>query len=210
MHFQERQEKSCLGSLFFPTHSKRQPNPIPRTSRGPTFRRVVPPNLMTQTHSRRTRQDPTRNLSSRATVMRLIVPLQGVVQGRGGLIWGSLIPCALFYFLQLYLKRRRPPPSSSNPPSPSQSSSNLTELQRSSSRSNLSSRGSIGRVRISSRASVAAKPNDSPYYIGRDKVKEDPYDRLSNPNGVIELGLAENKVIMFFIIIFGLVLSSNY
>ncbi|PON70001.1 L-threonine-O-3-phosphate decarboxylase [Parasponia andersonii] len=127
--------------------------------------------------------------------MRLIVPLQGVVQGRGGLIWGSLIPCALFYFLQLYLKRRRPPsPSSSDPPSPSHSSSSLAELQRSSSRSNLSTRGSISRVSLSSRAISIAKPNDSPYYIGLDKVKEDRYDRLGNPNGVIELGLAENKL----------------
>ncbi|EXC20891.1 putative aminotransferase ACS12 [Morus notabilis] len=123
--------------------------------------------------------------------MRLIVPLQGVVQGRGGLIWGSLIPCALFYFLQLYLKRRRPPSPSSNPPSPSQS---FSDLQRSSSRSNLSTRGSIGRVRISSRASSIAKPNDSPYYVGLDKAKLDPYDRFGNPNGVIHLGLAENRL----------------
>ncbi|KAI6672212.1 hypothetical protein NL676_000118 [Syzygium grande] len=41
--------------------------------------------------------------------MRLIVPLQGIVQGRGGLILGSLIPCALFYFLQFHLKRHRSP-----------------------------------------------------------------------------------------------------
>lgn len=158
---------------------------------------------MTRAHSRRTLQDPTRNPSG-TTAMRLIVPLQGVVQGRGGLIWGSLIPCALFYFLQLYLKRRRPPPpppppsSSSNPPSPTQSSSNLAELQRSSSRSSLSTRGSISRARLSSRANPIAKPNESPYYIGLDKVKEDPYDRLGNPNGVIDLGLAENKVSFFF------------
>ncbi|XP_062073312.1 probable aminotransferase ACS12 isoform X2 [Humulus lupulus] len=148
---------------------------------------------MTRTYSRQTQQDPTRNPSG-TTAMRLIVPLQGVVQGRGGLIWGSLIPCALFYFLQFYLKRHRPPSTSSNPPSPSQSSSNLPELQRSSSRSNLSSRGSIGRVTLSSRGTFIAKPNDSPYYIGLDKVREDPYDRLGNPNGVIELGLAENKL----------------
>ena len=44
--------------------------------------------------------------------MRIVVPLQGVVQGRGGLVLGSLIPCALFYFLQLYIKRNRPPPGS--------------------------------------------------------------------------------------------------
>lgn len=47
---------------------------------------------------------------------------------------------------------------------------------------------------MSSRASSIAKPNDSPYYIGLDKVAGDPYDRLDNPNGVIQLGLAENRV----------------
>ena len=128
--------------------------------------------------------------------MRLIVPLQGVVQGRGGLILDSLIPCALFYFyfFQLYLKRHRSPKPGSNPTSPSQSSSNLSDLQRSSSRSNLSDRGSIGPVQVSSRASSIAKPNDSPYYIGLDRVSGDPYDRLDNPNGIIQLGLSENRV----------------
>jgi aminotransferase len=135
-----------------------------------------------------------------ATGMRLIVPLQGVVQGRGGLILGSLIPCALFYFFQLYLKRHRSPKPDSNPTSPSQSSSNLADLQRSSSRSNLSSRGSFGPVRVSSRASSIAKPNDSPYYIGLDKVSEDPYDRVHNPNGIIQLGLSENRVSILILI----------
>lgn len=124
------------------------------------------------------------------------MPLQGVVQGKGGIILGSLIPCALFYFLQFYLKRNRSPPSSSssNPPSPSSSSGNLGELPRTSSRLNLSSRGSIGRVFLSARASSIAKPNDSPYYIGWDRVREDPYDALHNPNGIIQLGLSENRL----------------
>ncbi|XP_009608100.1 probable aminotransferase ACS12 isoform X1 [Nicotiana tomentosiformis] len=128
--------------------------------------------------------------------MRLVVPLQGVVQGRGGLILGSLIPCALFYFLQFYLKRHRTKPSSSssNPPSPSTSSPNLAELPRSSSRLNLSTRGSIGRVFLSSRASLVAAPNDSPYYIGMDRFRADPYNELDNPDGIIDLGLAENRL----------------
>ncbi|PSS33147.1 Aminotransferase [Actinidia chinensis var. chinensis] len=121
--------------------------------------------------------------------MRLIVPLQGVVQGRGGLILGSLIPCALFYFLQFYLKRHRSPPPASSP-----SSSNLPELARTSSRSNLTGRGSMGQARVSSRASSIAKPNDSPYYIGLDRASEDAYDELENPNGVIQLGLSENRL----------------
>ncbi|KAK3220903.1 hypothetical protein Dsin_014873 [Dipteronia sinensis] len=131
-----------------------------------------------------------------ATAMRLVVPLQGVVQGRGGLILGSLIPCALFYFLQFYLKRHRSPgPSSSDPPSPSTSSSNLAELPRTLSRSSLSStRGSFGPARVSSRANSVAKPTDSLYYIGLDKVKQDPYHRTDNPEGIIQLGLAENNL----------------
>lgn len=116
------------------------------------------------------------------------MPLQGVVQGRGGLILGSLIPCALFYLLQFYLKRHRSP----NPPSPSTSSSNLAGLPRTSSRSTLSSRGSLGPVRISARGSSIAKPDDSPYYIGLNKFRDDPYDKINNPNGIIQLGLAEN------------------
>ncbi|CAH9059698.1 unnamed protein product [Cuscuta europaea] len=128
--------------------------------------------------------------------MRLIVPLQGVVQGRGGLIFGSLIPCALFYFLQFYIKRHRSIPSSSasNPPSPSDSSTDLVELPRTSSRLNLSGRGSIGRTHISSRASSIAKPNDSAYYIGLERFQEDPYDEIDNPDGIINLGLTENRL----------------
>jgi aminotransferase len=126
------------------------------------------------------------------------VPLQGIVQGRGGIILGSLIPCALFYFLQFYLKRHRSPPSSSSkPPSPSSSSGNISELPRSSSRLNLSTRGSIARVHLSTRASLIAKPDDSPYYIGLDRVLKDPYDALDNPNGIIQLGLSENRVLVY-------------
>ncbi|KAJ7975585.1 1-aminocyclopropane-1-carboxylate synthase [Quillaja saponaria] len=140
-------------------------------------------------------QKQTRNPAG-ATAMRLIVPLQGVVQGRGSLLLGSLIPCALFYFLQFYLKRNRKSNPSSNPTSPSPSSQNLAELPRSTSRSNLSSRGSMGRVQVSSRGSLIAKPDDSLYYIGLERVSasEDSYDRLNNPNGIIQLGLSDNKL----------------
>ncbi|KAL6213762.1 hypothetical protein ACLB2K_013205 [Fragaria x ananassa] len=95
------------------------------------------------------------------TGMKLIVPLQGVVQGRGGLLLGSLIPCALFYFLQLYLKRHRPSRLDQEPHSPSLSSFNLAEFHRSSSHSSLSGRGSISRVRVSSQADPIAKPNEA-------------------------------------------------
>lgn len=160
---------------------------------------------MTQTGPRRIQnsglEDESREQSQSSTTgMRLIVPLQGIVQGRGGLILGSVIPCAMFYFLQFYLKRRRSPPNppqeqASNPPSPTASSSNLAELSRSASRSNLLlSRGSIVRPHVSARVHSIAKANDSPYYIGLDRASADPYDRLNNPNGVIQLGLAENRL----------------
>ncbi|CDP09855.1 unnamed protein product [Coffea canephora] len=137
--------------------------------------------------------------------MRVIVPLQGVVQGRGGLILGSVIPCALFYFFQLYLKRNRskggsgensPPP----PPARSPSGTHLQEsspLQRVQSRLLLSPRGggSSGPAPLlASRADSIAKQADGPYYVGLKRVSEDPYDRSSNPDGVIQLGLAENRL----------------
>lgn len=117
------------------------------------------------------------------------MPLQGIVQGRGGIILGSLIPCALFYFLQLYLKRNRPSLPPSNPPSPPPS--NLTDLPRSSSRTQLSV---PDQVRVSSRSNPIAEPNDSPYYVGLDKVSRDPFDQLRSPGGIIQLGLSENRL----------------
>ncbi|KAG0457090.1 hypothetical protein HPP92_022247 [Vanilla planifolia] len=128
------------------------------------------------------------------TVMRIIVPLQGIVQGRGGLILGSLIPCALFYFLQLYLKRNRssPPPSS-----PSESSSNIPELAgipRTSSRNVISPRSSFRPVLVSSRGKAIARFSDSAYYAGLKRCSEDPYHPTINPDGIIQLGLSENQL----------------
>lgn len=127
--------------------------------------------------------------------MRIIVPLQGIVQGRGGLILGSLIPCALWYFFQFYLKRNR---SSPPPRSPRDSSVNLPELAgipRNSSRTSLSTRGSIRPVPVSSRATAITRSGDSAYYTGLKKGLEDPYHPTSNPDGIIQLGLAENQVV---------------
>ncbi|CAL5345469.1 unnamed protein product [Camellia sinensis] len=73
------------------------------------------------------------------------------------------------------------------------SSLGWNSLSWTASRSNLLSRGSIGQANISSKASPIAKPNDSPYYIGLDRVSEDFYDSLKNPNGIIQLGLVENR-----------------
>nr|VDD29491.1 unnamed protein product [Brassica oleracea] len=165
-----------------------------------------------------TRTEPNRSSKSESensggggggtTAMRVIVPLQGVVQGRGGLFLGSVIPCAFFYFLQFYLKRNRKnepdsgepipnPDSDSASPDPtrSQSVGNLTELAslpRSLSRILLSPRLSGGAVSVSGRASCVIKGGDSPYHVGQKRVEEDPYDESGNPDGVIELGSAYN------------------
>ncbi|KAL8141704.1 hypothetical protein V2J09_014736 [Rumex salicifolius] len=135
------------------------------------------------------------------TAMRIIVPLQGIVQGRGGLFLGSVIPCALFYFLQLYLKRNRFNDDDSNPPAspppaltPSPSSDSFHGLHRSQSRSLLSSRVSAGPAHLSSRANSVAKSPDNPYYVGLKRAAEDPYEPDSNSAGIIQLGLAENRL----------------
>ncbi|KAL3498732.1 hypothetical protein ACH5RR_041464 [Cinchona calisaya] len=139
------------------------------------------------------------------TAMRVIVPLQGLVQGRGGFFLGSVIPCALFYFFQLYLKRNRSKGGSAGdsppqPPARSPSGTLLPEnsLQRVQSRSLLSPRGGGGSggpaPQLSSRANSVAKGADGPYYIGLKRVSEDPYDDSNNLDGVIQLGLAENRL----------------
>ncbi|KAF3647725.1 putative aminotransferase ACS10 [Capsicum annuum] len=144
------------------------------------------------------------------TAMRVIVPLQGVVQGRGGLFLGSVIPCALFYFWQLYLKRNRSSSSSSSSNSGDNNNdeSNASErthlpevssgsgLHRVHSRILLSPKGGTGQCQVSARANaiVSKQIDGSPYYVGLKRASEDGYDELSNPDGVIQLGLAENKL----------------
>uniref|UniRef100_M4EDZ8 Aminotransferase class I/classII large domain-containing protein n=1 Tax=Brassica campestris TaxID=3711 RepID=M4EDZ8_BRACM len=166
---------------------------------------------MTRTEPNRSSKSDSENSGGGGggtTAMRVIVPLQGVVQGRGGLFLGSVIPCAFFYFLQFYLKRNRKNEPDSGEPSPdsdpssgspdptrSQSVGNLTELAslpRSLSRILLSPRLSGGAVSISGRAGCGLKGGDSPYHVGQKRVEEDPYDESGNPDGVIELGSAHN------------------
>ncbi|MQL89901.1 hypothetical protein Taro_022475 [Colocasia esculenta] len=50
------------------------------------------------------------------------------------------------------------------------------------------------RVRLSKIAVSSAHGEDSPYFAGWKAYDEDPYDALSNPSGVIQMGLAENQV----------------
>lgn len=111
--------------------------------------------------------------------MRIIVPLQGVVQGRGGFVLGSVIPCALFYFLQLYLKRHRSEraPREELPPPPRRPSKSPPKP-----------------VLASSRALHVIEEENSPYYRGWQAYKENPYDAESNPDGVIQMGLADNQL----------------
>ncbi|KAK3131504.1 hypothetical protein QOZ80_6AG0507330 [Eleusine coracana subsp. coracana] len=129
--------------------------------------------------------------------MRIVVPLQGVVQGRGGLVLGSLIPCALFYFLQLYIKRNRPPASSPDSPTAT-SSANATSaaaspIHRSHSRGLLTPRAAL--PALSARGAVVrAGDDDSLYYAGIRRCADDLYHPESNPIGMINLGLAENHL----------------
>lgn len=147
---------------------------------------------------------PSSRLKSDGPEMRIIVPLQGVVQGRGGLVLGSLLPCALFYFLQLYLKSRNRP-SQSRPSSPLSSpddnnsspssppSASNSSIHRTLSRGLLSPRSHPS---VSARAAAVARPDeDSLYYVGYKRCLEDAYHPVDNPEGVFQLGLAENRVI---------------
>ncbi|CAL5356042.1 unnamed protein product [Camellia sinensis] len=154
-------------------------------------RRINHDPTMTLTRTPQSDEESTSTSGGGATTaMRVIVPLQGVVQGRGGLVLGSIIPCALFYFFQLYLKRKnRSDPPTTPPPTPPPSAAEVSHvLNRVHSRSISSPRGAY----VSSRANSIAKQIDGPYYVGLDKVSEDPYDSSTNPDGVIQLGLAEN------------------
>ncbi|KAG9131435.1 hypothetical protein Leryth_021112 [Lithospermum erythrorhizon] len=49
-------------------------------------------------------------------------------------------------------------------------------------------------VPVSAMAAALAKPDRSPYYIAFDKVRADAYNHLTNPNGIIQLGLSENTL----------------
>nr|XP_043613975.1 probable aminotransferase ACS12 [Erigeron canadensis] len=134
--------------------------------------------------------------------MRVIVPLQGVVQGRSGLVLGSIIPCALFYFFQLYLKSNNSDDDQPTPPeiSPPPAESGGGGLERAQSVSRLSSssiwspRGHGTAAQVSSRGGFVIRQHDSPYYLGLQKVDDNLYDKLCNPHGIFQLGLEENKL----------------
>ncbi|ONK54934.1 uncharacterized protein A4U43_UnF9560 [Asparagus officinalis] len=158
---------------------------------------------MTHTQHKKTIKENSRNDDedpSQIAAMRIIVPLQEVVQGRGGLVLGSIVPCALFYFLQLYLKRNRHPSSPSPPPASSSSDKlheSSTSIPRTLSRSLLSQKTPSGPAPVSSRASnVISKVagGDSVSIVGYKRWVNDPYHECQNPDGVMQLCLAENHL----------------
>ena len=130
------------------------------------------------------------------------MPLQGVVQGNGGLFFGSAVPCALFYFLQLYFRRNRSPKSentttvSNNSPSPEVLPPPPPVLERCHSRSHLSPRSPSGPAHISSRA--VSSGDSLPYFVGLTRFAEDPFHEFGNPDGIIQLGLPQNHVGLCF------------
>lgn len=50
-------------------------------------------------------------------------------------------------------------------------------------------------VGLSKVAESETHGEDSPYFAGWKAYDENPYDEISNPSGVIQMGLAENQVI---------------
>ncbi|GLJ27268.1 hypothetical protein SUGI_0535070 [Cryptomeria japonica] len=47
---------------------------------------------------------------------------------------------------------------------------------------------------VSKRATCNTHGEESPFFVGWDDYRKNPYDRKLNPNGVIQMGLAENRL----------------
>uniref|UniRef100_A0ACD5ZS48 Uncharacterized protein n=1 Tax=Avena sativa TaxID=4498 RepID=A0ACD5ZS48_AVESA len=125
----------------------------------------------------------------------------GVVHGRCDLVLGSLIPCALFYFLQLYIKRNRLPssPAPGSPTAASRATPSGTAAEAVSKIHSTLSRGIIsprGSRPLRCGALARAGDEDSLYYAGLRCCVADPYHPASNPSGIIQLGLAENHLLL--------------
>ncbi|XP_039134268.1 probable aminotransferase ACS12 [Dioscorea cayenensis subsp. rotundata] len=101
--------------------------------------------------------------------MRVIVPLQSFVLGHG---------------VHHQIKGQLSPSSSSS--SSIRSSIVRTALVSSSSPAVVSSRAT----------SMYSREHESPGHVGFSKCLDDPYDRTTNPNGVVQLGIAENLLAM--------------
>ena len=55
-------------------------------------------------------------------------------------------------------------------------------------------------VELSNIAVSNTHGEDSPYFAGWKAYNENPYDELTNPSGVIQMGLAENQVSIYIYI----------
>lgn len=54
------------------------------------------------------------------------------------------------------------------------------------------------------------KQNDSVYYVGLKMADDNPFDEVCNPDGIIQLGLDDNKVIDLWIVFNCLLFSAGY
>lgn len=50
---------------------------------------------------------------------------------------------------------------------------------------------------LSRKATCSSHGQDSSYFLGWQEYEKNPYDEVNNPNGIIQMGLAENQVTRF-------------
>lgn len=50
---------------------------------------------------------------------------------------------------------------------------------------------------LSRKATCNTHGQDSSYFLGWEEYEKNPYDEIKNPNGIIQMGLAENQVINY-------------
>lgn len=50
---------------------------------------------------------------------------------------------------------------------------------------------------LSKKVTSNAHGQDSSYFLGWEEYEKNPYDEIKNPNGIIQMGLAENQVTMY-------------
>lgn len=48
---------------------------------------------------------------------------------------------------------------------------------------------------LSRKATCNTHGQDSSYFLGWEEYEKNPYDEIKNPDGIIQMGLAENQVI---------------
>lgn len=47
---------------------------------------------------------------------------------------------------------------------------------------------------LSTKVTSNAHGQDSSYFLGWEEYEKNPYEEIKNPNGIIQMGLAENQV----------------